>query len=62
MMYSSFENTTFKDHQSHFQENFETLYNFSLKMCTFYNKFKKYIFDIVRNLKKGFSLLHLIGL
>ena len=39
MMYSCVANTTFKDHQSDFLEDFENLCNFSLKMCKFYDNY-----------------------
>ena len=45
-MYSSFENTTYKGHYSHFWENIEKLFKFSLKMSTFCNI---YLVDKINN-------------
>ena len=45
-MYSSFENTTYKDHYSHFWENVEKLCKISLKMSIFCNI---YLVDKINN-------------
>ena len=59
-MYSSLENTTYKEHKSHFWENFEKLCKFSLKMSIFCNIYlvDKKIIDILENFKKSVSLLY----